>query len=522
MSKIIETDVLVIGTGISGGIAALELARLGQKVTIITRDADPRESNTFYAQGGIIFKGDGDSQKLLKDDLFRASANFANPEAIDILADEGPGLVQKLLLDNLKIPFDRRPDDEFSLVKEGSHTVSRILHFKDHTGQAIQEELAKSLEDHPNINLMTQYTAIDLLTPSHHSLKRTEIYKKRSCVGVYLLNQRDGSISRCLAKATVLATGGLGSIYLRTSNPTWARGDGLAMAYRAGARVLNCEFIQFHPTTFHHKNAPHFLISESVRGAGAVLINQRGEAFMHKYAPEWKDLAPRDVVSRGINEEMMLNDEAHVYLDLASKMSGDEILKKFPMIYENCLEYGIDISKEPAPVVPAAHYSCGGVWVDKWGRTTLRNLYAVGEVSCTGVHGANRLASSSLLEGLVWGARTAEYITKIAEIVPRPNANDYPAWMDLGSEQPDITLISQDMTTIKNIMWNYVGLVRTTSRLARAQRELRNLEFEIENFYRSSKLNDSLIGLRNAVRAGIIVTAAAWENKTSLGCHYRV
>ena len=320
MSDYLETDVLIIGSGIAGATAALELAKAGQKVTIITRADDPKESNTYYAQGGIIYKGERDSPELLGEDFRRAGADYSFPEAVDLISERGPELVQRILIDELKIPFDRQHDDEFSFVKEGSHSVSRILHFKDHTGQAIQDEYAKSLTTHPNIQLLTEYTAIDLLTPSHHSLDRKEVYKKRSCVGAYLLNQKEGKIIRCLAKATILATGGLGSIFLRTSNPSWARGDGLAMAYRAGARVINCEFIQFHPTTFHHENTPHFLISESVRGAGAVLINKRGEAFMHKYAPEWKDLAPRDVVARGINEEMMHYNLSHVYLDLTHAM----------------------------------------------------------------------------------------------------------------------------------------------------------------------------------------------------------
>jgi L-aspartate oxidase len=294
------------------------------------------------------------------------------------------------------------------------------------------------------------------------------------------------------------------------------------MAYRAGARMINCEYIQFHPTTFHYKQAPHFLISEAVRGAGAKLINSNGELFMQKYDPEWKDLAPRDIVSRSIHQEMLEHGVINVYLDFKSYLSPDEIKDKFPNIYQNCLAYGIDPAKELVPVVPSAHYFCGGIWVDKWGQSTINNLYAIGEVSCTGIHGANRLASASLLEGLVWGERSAVHISKSLANITKPKITDYPSWRMTGLERPDPALIKQDMSSIKNIMWNYVGLVRSAPRLARALRELRNLESEIEVFYRNSQLTDSLIGLRNAVRTSIVVTLAAWENKTSKGCHYRV
>jgi L-aspartate oxidase len=294
------------------------------------------------------------------------------------------------------------------------------------------------------------------------------------------------------------------------------------MAYRAGARVINNEFVQFHPTTFHHPQAKHFLISEAVRGAGARLVDASGEPFMQKYDAKWKDLAPRDVVARSIRQEMIERDEPNMFLDLRSYIPQAKIAKKFPNIAKACAEYGIDIAQDLVPVVPGAHYFCGGVWVDEVGRSTLRNLYAVGEVSCTGVHGANRLASTSLLEGLVWGNRAAmDIVAALGE-----NEGDFyagiPEWLDTGTFDPDPLLISQDMRTIQHIMWNYVGLVRTTPRLQRALSELRHLETEIERFYRVSRLTDGLIGLRNAVRAGIIVANAAWSNKQSMGCHYRV
>jgi L-aspartate oxidase len=518
----LETEVLIIGCGIAGGITALELAEAGISVTVVTRAEQPEESNTLYAQGGIIYKGEQDSPDLLIKDILRAGAGHSNPKAVKILAHKGPELVEKILLKKLALSFDTTSQGEYSLVTEGSHSTARILHSKDNTGELIQKAIVKALKKNSHIKLLTGYTAVDLLTPSHHSLNRLKVYDTDSCSGAYLFNQEHELVIPVVAKKTILATGGLGQIFLRSSNPAWARGDGLAMAYRAGARVINCEFIQFHPTTFHYRLAPHFLISESVRGAGAKLVDNKGVPFMKKYDPQWEDLAPRDVVSRAIHEEMLIKDISNVYLDFASYIPPSEIKLKFPNIFQSCLEYGIDITTEPVPVVPGAHYFCGGVWVDEWGQTTLQNLYAIGEVACTGLHGANRLASASLLEGLVWGWLSAQHIHQNLADTPKPEAQSFPPWQDLGIEKPDPALISQDMSSIKNIMWNYVGLVRTADRLARALRELNNLEFEIIRFYRVSKLSDSLIGLRNAVRSGLIIAQSAWSNKKSMGCHYRL
>jgi L-aspartate oxidase len=281
------------------------------------------------------------------------------------------------------------------------------------------------------------------------------------------------------------------------------------------------EFVQFHPTTFHFEHAPNFLISEAVRGAGARLVDPNGEPFMQRYAPEWKDLAPRDVVARSIHQEMLARGLNHVYLDLRSYIPRDDILAHFPTIYHSCLAYGVDVTEELVPVVPAAHYACGGVWVDGRGHTTIEHLHAIGEVSCTGLHGANRLASTSLLEALVWGHRVAGDLRHNMRRARPIDPDEIPPWKDDGLEPSDPALISQDMSSIKNIMWNYVGLIRTTPRLNRALRELHHLETEIENFYRRTVLSDDLIGLRNAVRTGAIVASAAWENKRSMGAHYR-
>ncbi len=521
MKPPIHTDVLILGCGIAGGTAALELADAGLDVVIVTRADQPAESNTYWAQGGIIFTGEGDSPKLLEQDILHAGAGICREQAVEILATTGPGLVQSVLIDRLKVPFDRRPDGSLALGREGGHSIPRIVHSADATGRAIENALIAELKRHPHVRFMTSHTAVDLLTPAHHGRDRRAVYDPVSCVGAYVLEQSTSEVLRIFARSTILATGGLGQIYLRTTNPVGSRGDGLAMAYRAGARVINTEYVQFHPTAFYHRNAPCFLITEAVRGAGARLVDEQRRPFMDRYDPEWKDLAPRDVVARGIHAEMLRRGVKNVYLDLATYIPAERIRAEFPEMHRSCLEYGIDITRDLLPVVPAAHYACGGVWVDEHGQSTLGRLYAIGEVSCTGLHGANRLASTSLLEGLVWGHRSARHLAESLE--PRSAAlfDDIPPWQPTGAQEPDPALIAQDVTSIKNIMWNYVGLVRTAPRLARAIRELRNLEVEIERFYRAAGLSDDLIGLRNSIRVALIVTLAAWENPESRGCHYR-
>ena len=369
--------------------------------------------------------------------------------------------------------------------------------------------------------MRTDLTAVDLITSAHHDQDPQARYLPVTCYGSYVFDTREKRVHRVLARATVLASGGVGRIYRHTTNPEGARGDGLAMAYRAGARVINAEYVQFHPTTLAVPGANNFLISEAVRGEGATLSTPDGRHFMKDYAPQWGDLAPRDIVARAIHTEMLTHGYPHVLLDVASHLEREQIRRRFPTIYATCLEAGIDMTTEPIPVVPAAHYFCGGVFVDLWGRTTIDRLYAAGEVSCTGVHGANRLASTSLLEGLLWGDRAARDIEARHDLGWAPEDN-IPPWEYVGSRQePDPALIRRDCQIIQDTMWLYVGLTRSTHRLARALYDLDHLLHTIEQFYRATQISDALIGLRNMAQAARIITQAAWHNRRSCGVHYR-
>jgi L-aspartate oxidase len=516
----IRTHTLIIGSGIAGAAAALRLSDdPNHQITVITRAPKAADTNTSWAQGGIVTRGLDDSPDLLVEDVLNAGAGLSSPKAAHLLAEEGPQLVREVLIERCGVQFDRDERGEYVFGLEAAHSTRRIVHVGDRTGAAIIDGMLTTLAERPNVRLLTQHTAVDLITFPHHALDPLAIYDPLACHGAYVLDRASGDIIRVLAGHTILATGGLGQIFRNTSNPRGARGDGLAMAGRAGVRIVNMEYVQFHPTTLSVRGAPNFLISEAVRGEGGMLLTPDGEPFMARYAPEWKDLAPRDVVARAIHMEMLDRGYDHVYLDIASVHPASYIRDRFPQIVENCARYGIDVTAEPIPVVPAAHYQCGGVLVDSWGRTDFDGLYAIGEVSCTGLHGANRLASTSLLEALVWGDRSARHIAERRRD-PIEDAR-VPGWVYRGDHEPDPALIEGDMTTIRNIMWHYVGLVRTADRLARAQHDLRHLWHEIEDFYRTTRLNDQLIGLRNAVQVARMVAFAAMRNRHSRGAHYR-
>ncbi len=522
----IQTEVLILGCGIAGAAAALRLAQdPKRRIVIMTRDPDPHESNTRYAQGGIIGRGPDDTAELLVNDILAAGAGATYPPAARILAEEGPALIEEILVKTAGIQFDRGDDGQLTWGNEAAHSRRRIMHVGDGTGKAIIQGLIAALRQYPNVTILSHVTAVDLITFPHHSLDPLSTYRPIICYGAYAFDREEHTVHRYLAQSTILATGGLGRIYRNTTNPPGARGDGLAMAHRAGARIINAEYVQFHPTALSVPGAEGFLISEAVRGEGGMLLAPDGRAFMASYAPDWKDLAPRDVVARAIHHEMETHGYSHVLLDIATRMPADAIRERFPNIYTTCLQAGIDITREPIPVVPAAHYSCGGVWVNEWGSSTIENLYAVGEVSCTGLHGANRLASTSLLEGLVWGERAGRRIEEQLshEPLPKiPSLADVPRWDESGLfADADPALIQGDMQTIQNIMWHYVGLVRSADRLSRAIRELRHLWNEIETFYRTTRLGDGLIGLRNAVEVALIVAQSALHNRQSRGCHFR-
>jgi L-aspartate oxidase len=516
----IQTHTLIIGCGIAGAAAALRLSDdPNYHITIITRAPDAMDSNSSWAQGGIITRGLDDTPDLLVQDILHAGAGLSSPGAARLLADEGPGLVREVLIERCGVKFDLGEDGELVYGLEAAHSTRRIVHVGDKTGEAIVRQMLLTMAERPNVTLLTFHTAVDLITFPHHSLDPLDVYEPMTCHGAYVLDRDNRTIFRVLAGHTILATGGLGQIYRNTTNPRGARGDGIAMAWRAGVRVVNAEYVQFHPTALSVRGAPNLLISEAVRGEGAALLTPRGEPFMHRYDPEWKELAPRDVVARAIHIEMLEHGYEHVLLDIASKRPAHFIRQRFPQLIETGAQYGLDPTREPIPVVPAAHYFCGGVLVDSWGRTSFDGLYAVGEVSCTGLHGANRLASTSLLEGLVWGDRAARHIRERRK--DPISVERVPEWKSIGTEEPDPALIEGDMATIRNLMWHYVGLIRTEERLARAERELRYLVHEIETFYRRTRLNDAVIGMRNAIQVARLVLYAAQRNKHSRGTHYR-
>ncbi|HEY0593482.1 MAG TPA: FAD-binding protein, partial [Thermoanaerobaculia bacterium] len=509
------------------------------------------DCNTFWAQGGIIYQGHQDSPAKLVEDILQAGAGMCNAEAVRFLAVEGPKAVRRILLDELHVPFSTDREGELDLTQEGAHSVSRIIHAGDSTGRAIEISLLNQVKREPNITLATELTAVDLLTTHHHPQDVQVRYRlDNECVGAYLLDNRTNEVHTVFADFTVLATGGVGRIYLHTTNTRHTIGDGVVMAHRAGARIMNAEYVQFHPTALADKRTNHFLISEALRGEGARLKNQNGEYFMERYEPELRDLAPRDRVTRAIVEEMTTRKEDFVWLDLANHYHGDEpIPQRFPTIWEECRALGIDIEKEPIPVVPAAHYFCGGVLANNFGESTLHRLYAIGETSCTGVHGANRLASTSLLEGLTWGYFAAASIAEKLRAAASPGAGSEPGgtpvrrapssriagvgpidpsvlgtipdWRPPGNvNMEDPALILQDWTTIQNTMWNYVGIVRTQERMERAVADMRDLGSRLTRFYHESTISKEILELFHGQNMASIIASAAIRNPESRGAHF--
>lgn len=514
--NVIATDCLVIGAGLAGSAYALQAAKSGLRVELLSL-GEPLAANSDWAQGGIIYDTSPDPAQLMAD-ILAASDGTANPAAVEQLAREGPAAVRELLLDEAGVGFDRGADGSLHLTREGGHSARRIIHAKDATGHAILAAVAARVDATPAITRRTGWVAVDLLTLSHNTDEPAGRYAPLTCFGAYVLDPAAGEVHAITARKTVLACGGLGEIFQHSTNQPGSVGHGVAMAYRVGARLIDLEYVQFHPTVFFRKNAPRFLITEALRGEGAVLVNSRGQRFVDAVHPRGS-LAPRDVVSRAIHQELAASGEPCAFLD-ATRLPPGFLADRFPGILARCAEHGVDATREPIPVVPAAHYSCGGVHTDLAGRTNVRHLNAIGETACTGLHGANRLASTSLLECLT-GARACA-AADAAELAAGGLAPPAPRAWTSPAGHADPTLVRQDLQLIRQTMWNYAGVVRSPKRLARARRILLELREEIQSFYRHCRLSRELIELRNAVQTALLVVHAASLNPVSKGCHYVV
>lgn len=512
--RTIRTDCLVLGAGLAGSAYALHAARAGLRVELLSLGA-PLAANSAWAQGGIIYDTTPDPQQLVAD-ILAASDGTANERAIAQLVNDGPPAVKELLLDELHIGFDRDADGDLDFAREGGHRERRIIHRKDTTGHAILAAVAARVDATPTIARRSGYVAIDLLTLSHNAEDARDRYEPLTCFGCYALDTATGEVVAFVARKTILATGGLGGIYLHSTNQTGSVGHGVAMAYRVGARVIDLEYVQFHPTVFFASGEQPFLITEALRGEGAVLVDAGGRRFMDAAHP-LGSLAPRDVVARTIRQHLATSGEPCVYLDL-SALKAEFIRTRFPGIHARCLASGIDIARERIPVVPAAHFACGGVHTDLQGRTNVRHLNAIGETACTGLHGANRLASTSLLECLVNARATAA--ADVAELSAAAPPTAAPRVWRSPTKTADPLLVRQDLQQVQQTMWNYAGVIRSPRRLARARRVLRELHEDVQAFYRDCRPTRELIELRNAVQTALLVVHAAALNPESKGCHW--
>lgn len=511
-----NVDFLVIGSGIAGLSFALKAAKHG-KVLIVTKSNED-ESNTKYAQGGVavvVDKEEDSFEKHIKDTLI-AGDGLCDERAVEIVVKEGPERIAEIIAYGTN--FDKDHTGDYDLAKEGGHSEHRVLHYKDITGFEIERSLLEEIHQNDNIEILTHYFAVDLITQHHTGEFVNRQSEDIECYGIYALNTASGTIEKILSKITILAAGGAGHIYGSTTNPVIATGDGIAMAYRAKAKVRNMEFIQFHPTALYNPGEyPSFLISEAVRGFGGVLKRKDGVEFMYEY-DERGSLAPRDIVARAIDAEMKKSGDDFVYLDITHRKK-DDILTHFPNIYAKCLSIGLDMTKDMIPVTPACHYMCGGVMVDENGRSSIKGLYACGEVTSTGLHGANRLASNSLLEALVYAHRI--YLDSKDRLKEFSIPSNVPDWNDKNTQlsNEDI-LVTHNIREMQKMMSDYVGIVRSDFRLERAIRRLRLLYEETEDFYKKTKLSVKLCELRNLIQVAYIVIRSAQERKESRGLHY--
>ncbi|MBQ8422806.1 MAG: L-aspartate oxidase [Coprobacter sp.] len=511
-------DFLVIGSGIAGMSFALKVAHKG-KVALICK-AGLEEANTYFAQGGIASVTNMMVDNFDKhiDDTMIAGDYISDPQAVEKVVREAPAQIRQLI--DWGVQFDKNEKGEFDLHREGGHSEFRILHHKDNTGAEIQTSLIRAVQQHPNITIFENHFAVEIITQHHLGIIVTRYTPGIKCFGAYVLNEESGEVDTFLSKITVMATGGCEAVYRNTTNPLVATGDGIAMVYRAKGAVKDMEFIQFHPTALYHPgDRPSFLITEAMRGYGAVLRTLDGEEFMHKYDARLS-LAPRDIVARAIDSEMKLRGEDHVYLDVTHK-DAEETKRHFPNIYRHCLEIGIDITKDYIPVAPAAHYLCGGIKVDLDGQSSIKRLYALGECSCTGLHGGNRLASNSLIEAIVYAESAARHALSILD---RYDYNtDIPEWNDEGTiTNEERVLITQSMKEVNQVMESYVGIVRSNVRLTRAWNRLDILYEETESLFKRSKASREICELRNMINVGYLITRHAMERKESRGLHYTI
>lgn len=515
-----QTDFLVIGSGIAGLTYALKVAQHcpDKKITIITKAA-PDETNTKYAQGGVAVVNNTETDSFEKhiEDTLIAGDGLCNREVVEIVVKEGPARIQEII--DWGAQFDKDPEGEYRLGKEGGHSEFRILHHKDVTGKEMERALLEAIRQSPNISLLNHLFVVDIITQHHLGYLVTKSTPDICCYGVYVLNAQASRIEKIVSSVTLLATGGNGQVYRTTTNPSIATGDGVAMVYRAKGRIENMEFIQFHPTALYEagKRGQAFLITEAVRGDGGILRNAAGEAFMERYDNR-KDLAPRDIVARAIDNEMKIGGTEHVYLD-CRHMDMEKFREHFPNIYERCLSIGIDVAVQMIPVAPAAHYSCGGIKTDEWGRSSIQNLYVCGECASTGLHGANRLASNSLLEAMVFAHRCyVDAVNKIESDKPIPLVPD---WNATGTSEPkEMILITQSLKEMQQVMSDYVGIVRNNVRLQRALKRIDLLFDETEGLYQTTTVSPQLLELRNMITVGYLITKGAGFRKESRGLHY--